>query len=92
IASPKARPLLLAVASSLTHASNVVAIEASVFLKELEVYQAFSLAMLFLFSAALFLLFAPETVPASILEERRAEQYVSKALKIKEKYERKRRR
>ena len=92
IASPKVRPILLAIASSITYASNVVAIEASVFLKELEVYQAFSLAMLFLFSAALFLLFAPETVPASVLEERRAEQYVSKALKIKEKYERKRRR
>ena len=56
---------------------------------QISVNAAFSIASFFLFLAVIPLMYAPETLPEKVIRRRELREYVEKAKKIREKYERK---
>jgi len=57
------------------------------FIKIISISMSFSLASFFLFLAVIPLMYAPETLPEKLIRQRELREYVEKAKRIREKYE-----
>ena len=67
-------------------ASRIIRTPTMSFIGSVEPFTAFSVAAFFLFIAVLPIMFAPETLPEKIMEERKMREYLEKAKKAKEKH------
>lgn len=85
---PQSREKYYAIGNIPFFASRIIGIPTTPYIALVSVSTSFSLAAFFLFVAVLPLMFAPETLPQEKIEQRRLQEYLQKARKVKEKYER----
>ncbi len=67
--------------------SGLIEVVVEPFVEFIPIYTSFSLASFCLFLAVLPLLYAPETLPEKIIRHRELKEYIEKAKRIREKYE-----